>query len=296
MWAVPSSLLCSTYAHEKFLFEQHPTFWSQVPFSEFTFYSRAQKLDKITHGYFEGKNQDSERDGALFKPQLSLFYFIFFPFRASAEAPPGTLLRQGSGKTSAAAAQPLRAARWGSHCCVPTGPWCSTPSSQPHCVNATLASAHPEHPPRAQLLGLKLYGGGVSQCKLNFLCTLPYPLESWIIVSTQQIIKLSSTTEHSLIRLGVDCKREIAGCIDPLHFTLEINPHFWKKPLKGTTTNKSGSQTVAYTYRTYPKSFSVVCRDLTLPFPISVLRSTLWTSNFLHFFLLFFSGSSIIMA
>lgn len=78
MWAVPSSLLCSTYAHEKFLFEQHPTFWSQVAFSEFTFYSRAQKLDKITHGYFEGKNQDSERDGALFKPQLSLFYFFFF--------------------------------------------------------------------------------------------------------------------------------------------------------------------------------------------------------------------------
>lgn len=38
----------------------------------------------------------------------SNFSALHFPFRASAEAPPGTLLRQGSGKTSATAVQPLR--------------------------------------------------------------------------------------------------------------------------------------------------------------------------------------------
>lgn len=76
VWAVSSPLLCSAYAPKKSLFEQHPTLWSQVPVSEFMFYSRAQKLGKVTHGYFEGKNQDSECDEALFKLQLSFFFHL----------------------------------------------------------------------------------------------------------------------------------------------------------------------------------------------------------------------------
>lgn len=158
----------------------------------------------------------------------SNFSSLFYLFRASAEAPPGILLRQGSGKTSAAAVQPLRPPWWRSRCAVPTGPWCSTTSPPPRCANAVLGSAHHEYCPEAQLLNLKLYDGRSSRCKPHFLCTLPYPLESWIIVSTQQTIKLTSMTEHSLIHLGVDCRREVAGCIDPLHFTVEINPHHWR--------------------------------------------------------------------
>lgn len=230
-WAVSSPLLCSAYAH-KLLFEQPPSlFWGQAPVSEFMFYTTVQRLDKVTHRCFEGKSR------MLSAMRLcSNFSALLFPFRASAEAPPGTLLRQGSGKTSATAVQPLRPPWWPSPCDVPMGLWCSTPSPPPRCANAVLASARCEYCPEAQLLNLKLYDGGTSQCKPHFLCTLPYPLESWIIVSTQQTIKLASTTEHSLIHLGVDCRREIP------FISLWKLIHIIEKKPKKTITNHAQKQ------------------------------------------------------